>query len=290
MTGETRWACVIGNPARHSLSPALHNAAFQALGIDARYEVREVEPSGLDAVLDSLLDPACLGANVTAPYKQAVIPRLRTLTPEARMMTAVNTIIRHDDALDGDNTDALGLLTWMQSLGVHTRGTSALVLGAGGAARAVVLALARGGVREVRVVNRTPARADQLVADLAPHVPDIQLSAGVLAEAAGAPAAPVNLVINATSLAHQGGAPDVHPGWFAAGSFAAELGYNPPESGFMRTARAAGARAENGLGMLIHQAIRGFELWTGITPPLEVYQEAALRALRERQAAAEARP
>ncbi len=274
-----RWACVIGFPVKHSLSPAMHNAAFQALGIEAQYDAREVRPDELEATVQRFREPACLGANVTAPHKQAIIPLLDDLADEARRLGAVNTVIQRDGRLLGDNTDAAGLQRWFREAGILLAGRDALVLGAGGAARSAVLALARAGAHSVLVLNRTPARATTLVADLASSVPGTELSAGNIAAATAPAARGYAAVINATSLSHQGGTPEMHPSWFGAGCIAVDLAYNPPRTGFMRAARDAGARTENGLGMLVHQAVLAFERWTGQTPPVSVFAEAARQGL-----------
>ncbi len=276
---EARWACIIGLPVRHSLSPALHNAAFEALGIAARYDAREVKPVDVEAAIAALRDPRCLGANVTAPHKQAVMPFLDQLSDEARTLGAVNTIVNRGGILGGDNTDALGLVRWMSQVGIDVAGQEAVVLGAGGAARAATLALARLGARRVLVLNRTREKADRLVDDLRPHACGASLEAGDLTLAGAPTVAPAGAVVNATSLGHHGGAPEVHPTWYTPGSTAIELVYNPPITQFMKDARRAGARVENGLGMLLYQAVLAFERWTGHTPPIDVYERAATAAL-----------
>ena len=142
-----------------------------------------------------------------------------------------------------------------------------MVLGAGGAARATVWALGSMGASSVLVLNRTPAHAQELVAILQPHFPRTALACGELVQAAQPSTQHWALIVNATSMGHHGSAPDVHAGCYSPGCVALELAYNPPETGFMVAARAAGARAENGSGMLIHQASLAFELWIGQTPP-----------------------
>ncbi len=274
-----RWACILGQPVQHSLSPALHNAAFAALGIDAEYLAREVAPHDVAAAVRALREPACLGANVTAPHKQAVVPHLDALSDEARALGAVNTIVHAGGRLLGDNTDAAGLERWLHETGLDVRGQDALVLGAGGAARSATMALARAGAASIRVLNRTRWRAETLVADLEPHVGRGSLTSGLLAEAGQSARTPVAVVVNATSREHDASASLVHPTWYAPGAVAIELAYNPPSTGFMTAALAAGARAENGLGMLIHQAVLAFERWTGRTPPIQVYLDAAQAAL-----------
>jgi shikimate dehydrogenase len=275
-----RWACLFGHPVAHSLSPTLHNAAFQALGIDGHYELRDVAPVDLIDAVQALREPACYGANVTAPHKQAVLTLLDGVSEEVRVLGAVNTIVNDAGRLSGDNTDARGLARWMAGLSIDARDRPALILGAGGAARATVWALAQLGVSRIHLLNRTPARASQLVDDLVPHLNGRALSWGPLDEAARPTDEAWAIVVNATSMGHHGQAPEVHPSCYSPQSVAIELAYNPPETGFMRAAQAAGARAENGLGMLLHQAALAFERWTGQAPPLDVMARAVTQRMR----------
>ena len=269
-----RWACLLGHPVAHSLSPALHNAAFAALGIDAHYEARDVDPDDLGQAVEALRAGDCLGANVTAPHKQAVLAFMDDVSDEVVALGALNTIVNQSGRLIGANTDARGLARWMRQVGIDPAGQPALVLGAGGAARATVWALVDLGASSVRVLNRTVARAEDLVLALRPRLANADLSWGRLAEAAEQPTRPWRLIVNATSLGHHGAAPPLHPGCYSPESTAIELAYNPPETGFMIAARQAGARTENGLGMLLHQAALAFERWTGQSPPLDVYAAA----------------
>jgi shikimate dehydrogenase len=273
-----RWACILGQPVRYSLSPRLHNAAFAAVGLDAHYEAREVAPEDLPQAVEAMRTREFLGANITAPYKAAARQLMDEVSDAGRALGVINTIVPRDGRLLGDNTDAAGLAEWLTSIGIDCAGQDALILGAGGAARATVIALASLGARSARVLNRTPERAEALVTDLQPHVPELQLSWGALEEAARPCSQAPRLLINATSLGHHGAAPNVHASCYSPGSVAIELVYNPPETGFLRAARAAGARGENGLGMLVHQAALAFERWTGQDAPLEVYWKAAREA------------
>jgi shikimate dehydrogenase len=268
------WACLIGQPVSRSLSPALHNAAFTAAGVDACYDAREIAPADLAACIESMRAADCLGANVTAPHKQAVLRLVDEVADAARLLRAVNTIVNRGGWLLGDNTDARGLARWMRQVGIDPRNGRALVLGAGGAARATVWALDALGAREIVVLNRTLDRARALVEDLAPHMA-ASLRSGALEDAAQPPPAACGVIVNATSLGHHGGGPVVHPDWYSPRSVAIELVYNPPVTPFSEAAQAAGARTENGLGMLVHQAALAFECWTGQPAPLEVYEAAA---------------
>jgi shikimate dehydrogenase len=271
-----RWACLLGQPVAHSHSPALHNAAFSALGIDANYEAWDVSPEGLNKAVEALRRSDCMGANVTAPHKQAAVAMMDEVSDEVRALGALNTIVNDGGRLIGETTDARGLERAMRDAQIDPSGSACLVLGAGGAARATVWALGSMGARSVLVLNRTPEHAQQLVTMLQPHFPHTVLTCGQLAQAAQPCTERLTLIVNATSMGHHGGAPEVHAGCYSPQCVALELAYNPPETGFMVAARAAGARAENGLGMLVQQAALAFERWTGQVPPAAVL-EAALR-------------
>jgi shikimate dehydrogenase len=265
---------LLGHPVAHSLSPALHNAAFAALRIDANYEAWDVPRDGLDKAVAALRRVDCLGANVTAPHKEAVVAFMDEVSAEVNALGALNTIVNTDGRLLGENTDARGLLRWLGEAHIDPVGRACTVLGAGGAARATVWALANLGASSVLVLNRTPQRAQEVVTRLQPHAPQSKLAWGDLSRAAEPTATPSAVIVNATSPGHRGAAPSVHPSWYSPDSFAIELTYNPPETRFMTAARDAGARAENGLGMLLHQAALAFERWTGQVPPMHIYQNA----------------
>jgi shikimate dehydrogenase len=271
-----RWACLLGHPVAHSLSPALHNAAFSSLGIDANYEAWDVPPEGLGKAVEALRRADCFGANVTAPHKQAAVALVDEVSDEVRALGALNTIVNQGGRLLGETTDARGLERALHDAHIDPSGGACLVLGAGGAARATVWALGSLGASSVLVLNRTPKHGQELVATLQPHFPRTALTCGDLAQAAQPRTERWKLIVNATSLGHHGGAPEVHADCYSAECVALELAYNPPETGFMVAARAAGARAENGLGMLVQQAALAFERWTGQTPPAAVL-EAAVR-------------
>jgi shikimate dehydrogenase len=263
---------LLGHPVDHSLSPALHNAAFTALRLDAHYEARDVLPGDLAEAVALLRAPDCLGANVTAPYKQASVSFVDHVSDEVRALGVLNTIVNEHGRLIGANTDAAGLVRWMRLSRIDPAGCLALVLGAGGAARSAVWALTDLGASAILVLNRSVERAQDLVTTLGPRVKHSDLMWGDLDEAAEVANAPRRVVINATSLGHHGAAPLVHPSWYSRDSVAIELAYNPPETRFMLGARDAGARAENGLGMLLHQAALAFERWTGQPPPMDAYE------------------
>lgn len=275
----TRLVALLGWPARYSLSPAMHNAAFRADGHDLVYVVL---PCGAEAVADvvrMLAEVDALGANVTVPHKQTVYALCDTRTDEAELIGAVNTLSFAGGQVAGDNTDALGLVdAWSEQ--IHLRGGDRLaVLGTGGAARATVVAGGRLGL-DVSVIGRDDQAARELAA-LAARAGARAGNAVQLADAADA-VADSRLVVNATPLGMAG---EELPAPFMAlshGQIAYDLVYDPPTTPFLAAARNAGAEAFDGLGMLIGQAARSFRRWTAHDAPREVMSAAVVRALAER--------
>ena len=257
-------AFLFANPAAHSRSPAMHNAAFRVAGFNAVYQARQVLPEDLAAAIASLRAPDVLGANLSLPHKEAVLPLLDELTPAARAIGAVNTVINRGGVLLGDNTDAPGFLAALRQVGAPVGG-NAVVLGAGGAARAAVWALISEGWN-VRIVNRTPQKAAALTEDLG----------GLACTLDTVPWPETGLIVNASSAGldapEQSPLPDFPP--LAPGALVYDMVYKPAETRLMQGARAAGYRAENGLGMLAQQARLAFLAWTGADVPIRVFLEA----------------
>ena len=268
---------LIGYPVGHSRSPAMQQAAFDALGIAARYELWETPPEALAGRIASLRAPDTLGANVTIPYKTAVVPLLDGLAPSAeRAGNAVNTIVRDTSGrLIGHNTDVTGVLRTLDAHEAGDAGQSLLALGAGGAARAVWAAARERGTA-LRVAARHPdtARAALIAAGLA-SVEVIPLDDRV--GLAGALAAS-GVVINATSVgmgdALASPLPDDLLAAVPAGALVFDMVYAPPETALLRAARARGLRTAAGLEMLLEQGAAAFQLWMGQHPPI-----AAMRAV-----------
>ncbi len=264
---------LIGYPLAHSVSPAMHRAALRAVGLEGSYRLLETPPGELESRVMEVRR-AYRGVNVTVPHKVAVMPYLDAVSPEAQAIGAVNTIVNEAGRLIGHNTDAPGFARALEAAGVTARGMWAVVLGAGGAARAVVYALVQAGAR-VRVANRTFARA------------------AALAEAFGAEAVPfegpafaqavraADLLVNATSV----GLNDPNASPIPEGVWprvaVVDIVYNPLETRLLREARAAGLVAVDGLGMLVWQGALAFELWTGRKAPVAAMRAAARMALGE---------
>jgi shikimate dehydrogenase len=278
---------LIGWPVGHSVSPAMHNAAFAALGLDWCYVPLPVPIEPADRIREAVAGLRALGlrgANVTVPHKQNVMPHLDRLSPAAQAMGAVNTIrVEPDGALLGDNTDAPGFVADLREHGVDPAGKAALVLGAGGSARAVVYGLAHAGATRIAIANRTVERAQTLAAAMQPLFPACPITAHDLPAAVAALAGQSRLIVNTTSL---GMTPNVDTSpWdqdvsFIPGQVVYDLVYNPPQTRLLQKAAADGAQAIGGLGMLIWQGAIAFELWTGQTPPVEVMRQAAEEKFR----------
>lgn len=275
ITAHTRLVGLMGWPVSHSRSPAMHNAAFAAAGLDWAYATFPVKPGGVGAAVAGIRALGMAGANVTVPHKQAVIEHLDQLTEAAQRIGAVNTIsVTDDGALLGDNTDAPGFVADLREHAVEPREHRALVLGAGGAARAVVVGLAMAGCAEITVLNRTPERARAMVEALA--TPGVVLRAGgmdALAERAGQS----TLVINSTSVGmhpHEDAMPCSPEVVLQPSQVVYDLVYAPRDTRLLRYARTHGARAIGGLGMLLHQGALAFERWTGVTPDVQVMRDA----------------
>ena len=287
--GHTQLVGLIGWPVEHSLSPAMHNGAFAALGLNWRYVPLPVPPGQIEAAVKGLAALGFRGANVTVPHKQAVVPALDTIAPDARRLGAVNTIVveRSEDGevtIGGYNTDARGFIAALREGGFDPQGRSAVVVGAGGAARAVVSGLLWSGSGGVTVLNRTPERAQALISDLGRRSEDAsRLRALPLTpENLIASARAADLLVNATTVGmwpHMGGSiwPDTVS--IPAHLTVFDLVYNPLETRLLRQARESGAHAVGGLGMLVRQGALTFEMWTGEPAPVEVMREACEQAL-----------
>jgi shikimate dehydrogenase len=267
-SAATRLVGVMGDPIRHSLSPLLHNTAFAALGLDWVSVGFPVPEGSVGAALSALVPLGIAGLSVTMPHKGTVASALDELTPVARRLGAVNCVVNREGTLLGANTDGEGFLAALaRGTGLDPAGRRCLVVGAGGAARAVILALADSGAAEVVVVAR---RSEAALAAAA-----LAGERGRVGSARDAPEA--DLVVDATPVGMVGGAsvPAVPAGVLGAGQVAVDLVYAPEATPWVQEAAARGVRAVGGLGMLVHQAAAQLELWTGERAPMEVMWAAA---------------
>ncbi|MEY2408731.1 MAG: shikimate dehydrogenase [Verrucomicrobiota bacterium] len=294
INAATRLCAVVGHPVRHSASPAMHNAAFAALGMDWRYFAFDVRPERLREALSGAASMNFIGLNLTVPHKLMALEMVDAVDDSAKMWGAVNTIrfegqdsagawrpLREfeDGAPEkirshGFNTDADAITRSLhEDLGVQIAGAKVLLMGAGGAGRTAALKLAAENVGELHLVNRTAARAEALRASIRELYPAVPVSIGY-------PKGAVDLALNATSLGLQ---PSDEAPWdareFSLSRVAAvyDMVYRPAETALLKSARAAGCRVANGLGMLLHQGAAALELWTGRTAPIDVMREALQR-------------
>ncbi len=285
ITGKTSLVGLIGGSLANTLHPMMHNAAFVELGLDWAYVPLPVrpDPDTLEIALSGLVALNFVGINVTRPHKQAVMRYMDELSNAARFTGAVNTILIQEGEFLAYNSDAVGFLNSLKEAGCRLDGLRVVVLGAGGAARSVVYALARSGATVITVLNRTAKRAAFLVEDLAEIFPNCTLSFEELTPPAlAALNGQIDLVVNTTSV---GMYPDAASSPWPAQvpilktTIFYDLVYNPLETRFLAQARAAGAPTIDGLGMLIHQGAFALETWTGYQAPLQVMRQACLDGL-----------
>ena len=279
---------IIGYPIGHSISPIFQQAGLDHLGIDTTYEKWEVTPEGVGDFVAGLRAPGTLGINITVPHKQAVIPFLDEVDEWATAAGAVNTIVNRDGHLTGHNTDGPGFLrALLVETGYDPSRTRALILGAGGAARGILLALIRGGVDSLVIANRTLERAEtlaQLSSDNGVGSEAISLSGDALTEAA----ASANLIVNCTTMGMSHG-PDEHGSPISAAQIPAtaivnDVVYTPLLTPILKEAAAAGATALGGLHMLVYQGVLSFQMWTGVDAPVDVMLAAATAEMTSRGA------
>ncbi len=280
---------LIGHPVAHSLSPQLHQAAFDALGIDARYALWETRQNGLAERIASLRSPDVLGANVTIPYKQDVMPLVDECDPLAARIGAINTIVNYGGRLVGYNTDAPGFIRALAEFAAFDcRGKKVVILGTGGAARAAAVALLESEVEEVMLLGRTEEHINELLHHLRTLTAMMHGTARVNGALLKSPEinrflSAADLVVNATPIGLMADDTtlllniDVLP----TTSLVMDMIFNPPLTPLLRVARAHGYYVLNGLSMLLYQGTLAFEIWTGRTAPIEVMRT-ALGLVKER--------
>lgn len=276
---STRLCCLIGHPVKHSVSPQMHNAAFKELGLNCIYLVFDVLEESLGEAVNGLRSIGVLGFNVTIPHKIRIIKFLDELDGSAKLVKAVNTVIRRDDKLIGYNTDLYGIERVLREVDELNRDLG-LIIGAGGAGRASAIALTNLGFSEIIIANRTFERAS----NLAEQIHELGFSAKPI-PLTDLPryASSANLIINATPL---GMAPSLisetplKRDHIRRNSIVLDLVYNPLRTRLLIEAERAGACTISGLKVLVAQGAEAFKLWTGIDPPIDVMYSAALKALR----------
>jgi shikimate dehydrogenase len=271
---------IFGHPIGHSRSPAMHNGAFAALGLDAVYVPFGVHVERLSQAVAGIVPLDIRGLNITLPHKTAVIALLDRVEPDALAIGAVNTIYREGQQLVGANTDAPGLTRALQESGVTLRGARVTVVGAGGAARASIVGLARAGASQISVIARRAPAAEHLVSQLTAAAPNTLLAARLWDDSLSTCLAETDLLVQATSATLDDGpaalelANGLPLAALPAHAAVVDLVYRPLETRVLRAARELGLRSIDGLGMLLYQGAIAFEKWTGRSAPIEVMRAA----------------
>ncbi len=283
ISGSTKIVGIIGYPVSHSISPQMHNAAFENLGLNFEYVPFEVKPEDLKKVLDGLRGEGIIGFNVTIPHKEEIIPYLDEVTKLPRIIGAVNTVKNENGKLVGYNTDGPGFIESLrEDAGVEVAEKEIVVLGAGGAAKAVVVSLAEEEAKNIFVTDIIKEKAE----NLAKYVDSLfktevravpHRSKELLAKIKEA-----DILINATPIGMKGKeneCPIDENVEFKTGCLVFDLIYNPPETKLMKISKSKGANVINGLGMLVRQGALAFSIFTGLTPPIDIMRKAAEEAL-----------
>ena len=277
LTGHTRVVGVIGDPIEHSRSPQMHNAAFAKAGLDYVYVPFHVRPADLGQALAGFKALNVVGINVTLPHKQAVIPYLTSISREAELIGAVNTLTFLADGIHGDNTDAPGVLRALEERGDLSVpvGEDVVVLGAGGAARAIVVAFAIAGVASITIVNRTTEKAIALAEEMQQKIGVPMRGMGLTDTQVPAAVRQSPLLVNTATVSMDLTQPPlISADWLQPNAVVYDIVYTPPVTPLMTAAAERGCQTLGGIGMLIHQGAIAFEKWTGVPPCTETMQQA----------------
>jgi len=281
-TAPLRQFAVVGNPVKHSRSPAIHEQFGRQTGVSLQYTLLESPLDAFTTTVTNFFDAGGWGLNVTVPFKEEAFALCGDgLSDRARLAGAVNTLWMQNGALRGCNTDGVGLLADIARLGVPVQGKRVLLVGAGGAAKGVLFPLLEAGCQVLRIVNRSAHRAHDLSAHTAAQLPQhaSRLSGGGLDQAQGE----WDIVINATSSSLSGEAPSLVGATYAKGALAYDMMYGPRPTPFMSQALDAGAEfVSDGLGMLVEQAAEAFLIWNGVRPETAPVLSTLRAAMQER--------
>jgi len=277
LTGRTRTFAVLGHPVAHSLSPAMHNPALRAMGMDAVYLAYDVAPEYLPDVLPAMSAMGFAGCNLTIPHKEIAFREIDRLADSARLAGSVNTVVFFPDGeMEGHSTDGYGLCTALEEAsGRGFSDAAVLILGCGGAGRAAAIQAVEEGASRLILSNRTQVRAERLRTEIQAHYPDRDISVAESWPPSPDLTSGVDLIIQSTSAGMEPGEPPLlQHEHFSDRSFLLDMVYTQRETATMREALAAGAGAANGLGMLLHQGVKSLEIWTGQAPPVDVMRQA----------------
>lgn len=282
LSGHTKPFAVLGHPIGHTLSPIMHNAALETLGIDGIYLAFDVHPDRLMSVLPAMADMGFGGVNLTVPLKEVAFRGLSDLDDSARRLGAVNTVQFLPSGLRGHNTDGKGFLRAItETFGTSTQDRSVFILGCGGAGRAVAITTAVEGCKKIILADVDPARCDAVARDICTFAPGIPVNVvGASRDRWATSARAATLIVQASPVGmNPADPPPLPPEAFGKGQWAFDLVYNLPETSFTRAANQAGAHAVNGLGMLLHQGAEALTIWTGKPAPVAIMRQALEGAL-----------
>ena len=278
LTGHTRIVGVIGDPVEHSRSPQMHNAAFAKAGLDYVYVPFHVRPDDLADAIAGFKAINVVGINVTLPHKQAVIRSVTSISREAELIGAVNTLTFVEGNIYGDNTDAPGVLKALEEDGNMSGspvGENVIVLGAGGAARAVVVALALRGVASITIANRTVEKAVSLAEEMDRKTGVSMQGIGLTDERLPLAVRESKLLVNTATTSMDVTQPLlISADWLQPNTTVYDIVYTPPVTPLMQAATERGCQTLGGIGMLVHQGAIAFEKWTGVTPCTETMRQA----------------
>ncbi|UJR84742.1 shikimate dehydrogenase [Sandaracinus amylolyticus] len=271
---------VIGHPIHHSLSPAMHGAAIEALGLDAAYLAFDVAPEALGDAVRGLRAIGAIGFNVTLPHKETIVAHLDAIDDAARAIGAVNTVVREGARVVGTNTDARGLVRSLEEAGVALAGTRVVIAGAGGAARAAAYGIAQAGARSITIAARRPSQAEAIARDLGGVIDACALDAPRLLEGCDLLVQASSATLHADAGRELAGALPLAT--MPRGAAVIDLVYRPRVTAVLAAAESHGLRTVDGLGMLVHQGALALERWTGREAPVAIMRAALERALAAR--------
>ena len=282
ISGKTSIFGIFGHPVEHSFSPGMHNAAFAAIGLDGCYVPFAVHPDDLGNAVKAIVPLGLCGLNITIPHKEKVILFLDDLTDDARLIGAVNTIEVRDKKLIGHNTDGKGFLRSLrEETGFRPKGKTVLMVGSGGAARAVCFELALAGAGDILLHDIDRDKAGKLGHDIRSATATRVTVTDASSLRTLAPDA--DCLINATPLGLKKSDPlPLSRDLMRKGQLVCDLVYNPPDTRLLRTAQSRGAKTLRGIGMLLYQGVIAFEIWTGKKAPVSVMKKALARQMRDR--------
>jgi shikimate dehydrogenase len=273
INGLTRKFGIIGSPVKHSFSPAMHTNALQSIGLNAVYLPFSIQKEKLPDLLPSFELLGIEGFNITVPHKENIIPYLDQLSPAAQILGSVNTVIHTSNGWMGYSTDGNGFLRSLKHEDIPYQQKTILMIGAGGAAKAIAVALAQVGVKELIIVNRTQEKADSLATILKKAFPDLAIRTSLVDTDS------FDLLINTTSVGMEDDRSPIEDYWIQKSDYITDIIYNPPKTTLLKKAEQFGKKTLNGLGMLLYQGVEAFEIWTGQPAPEALMRKTLLDSL-----------